>query len=62
MQPSTIPLSKTVSKKGYSGNSLCNVAGCAAKVICRCTRCNNYYCYPHLRIDQHNIDNFEVLK
>ncbi len=58
MQAEIVPVgSKTLSKKV----DLCNIDKCAAKVICRCTTCNNYYCYSHMKMDRHDINNFEVL-
>ncbi len=59
MQSTTVPIgTKADSKKG---SVLCIIDKCDSKAICKCTMCNNYYCYLHIKMDQHDINNFEVL-
>lgn len=57
-------ISNSISKKAdvevkniYS----CSVTGCLTSPISRCGTCSKYYCYGHLHMDLHPLENVEII-
>ena len=52
--------------KYYESNVInthvCAVNGCNKKPITKCEICSKHYCYGHLRLDLHPLENFEVIR
>ena len=39
----------------------CSVVSCLAAPISRCGACSKYYCYEHLHMDLHPLENVEII-
>lgn len=39
----------------------CSVTDCLASPISRCGTCSKYYCYEHLHMDLHPLENIEII-
>ncbi len=50
------------SNKVLANNHPCSATSCIAEAISKCTLCSEYYCYKHVYVHAHPMDNFEIIK